>query len=282
MANNTNFPAISRQVTELVLSGSSVHAEEAINETAEQFGDLAVVAVLDTLEPQVAAMHLSSFDGGKLSLATLLISPRAWAQSLAFFAATWSEDQIEDEPEVLTESLFAHVHGVPCSCQGAQPPVSVRFRRCLQPEPSARQAIRRSIPRRSLLRRGGDDLQIGSGSADRLHPAPPTCRARGQGRQRRRSCPYRKAFSCFAGRLRCHNQCRQKERSQNRNGVPRWFYAPCRRVKQAIEDGKLGQPILGSVTMYGWRDEAYYKRSVAEPLGSRRRRRPGQPGAAPA
>lgn len=73
MAINTNYPAISRQVTELVLAGSSAHAEEAINDTAEQFGDLAVVAVLDTLEPQVAAMHLSAFDGGKLSLATMLI-----------------------------------------------------------------------------------------------------------------------------------------------------------------------------------------------------------------
>ena len=112
MADNTNFPAISRQVTELVLAGSSAHAEEAINDTAEQFGDLAVVAVLDTLEPQVAAMHLSSFDGGKLSLATLLISPKAWAESLAFFAATWGEDMIADEPEKLAESLFAHIHGV--------------------------------------------------------------------------------------------------------------------------------------------------------------------------
>ena len=112
MANNTNFPAISRQVTELILAGSSDHAEEAISETADQFGDLAVVAVLDTLEPQVAAMHLSAFDGGKLSLAMMLISPKAWAESLAFFAATWSEDMIRDEPEVLTESLFAHIHGV--------------------------------------------------------------------------------------------------------------------------------------------------------------------------
>ncbi len=112
MADNANFPAISRQVTELVLAGSSAHAEEAINDTAEQFGDLAVVAVLETLEPQVAAMHLSAFDGGKLSLATLLISPKAWAESLAFFAAAWGEDMIEDEPEVLTESLFTHIHGV--------------------------------------------------------------------------------------------------------------------------------------------------------------------------
>lgn len=120
MTSDNKFPAISRQVTELVLSGSSVHAEEAINDTAEQFGDLAVVAVLDTLEPQVAAMHLSSFDGGKLSLATLLISPKAWAESLAFFAATWSEDMIFDEPEKLAESLFAHIHGVVFSSDDEQ------------------------------------------------------------------------------------------------------------------------------------------------------------------
>jgi hypothetical protein len=112
MSDNTNFPMISRQVTELVLAGSSAHAEQAINDTAEQFGDLAVVAVLDTLEPQVAAMHLSAFDGGKLSLSTLLISPKAWADSLAFFAATWSNDSVVDEPEVLTEAIFAHIHGV--------------------------------------------------------------------------------------------------------------------------------------------------------------------------
>lgn len=112
MADNSSFPAISRQVTELVLSGSSAHAEEAINDTAEQFGDLAVATILDTLEPQVAAMHLTAFDGGKLSLATLLISPKAWAESLAFFAATWNEEMMEDEPEVLTESLFAHIHGI--------------------------------------------------------------------------------------------------------------------------------------------------------------------------
>jgi predicted dehydrogenase len=39
----------------------------------------------------------------------------------------------------------------------------------------------------------------------------------------------------------------------------RRFYAPCARVKKAIEDGKLGRPILGSVAMYGWRDEGYYR-----------------------
>lgn len=112
MSDKANFPAISRQVTDLVLSGATDHAEEAFSETAEQFGDLAVCEVLEALEPQVASMHLSAFDGGKLSLATLLISPKAWAQSLAFFAATWREETIEDEPEFLAESLFAHIHGV--------------------------------------------------------------------------------------------------------------------------------------------------------------------------
>jgi hypothetical protein len=112
MPKKQNLPAIKLQVTELVLSGSTKHAEEAINETAEKFGDLAVVEVLESLEPQVASLHLSAFDGGKLSLATLLIPPKAWAESLAYFAATWDADWIEDEPEVLAESLFAHIHGI--------------------------------------------------------------------------------------------------------------------------------------------------------------------------
>ncbi|MFA6921648.1 MAG: hypothetical protein WC216_07365 [Gallionella sp.] len=112
MADKRNLPAITQQVTELVLAGSSEHAEEAFNEAVEQFGDLAVVQVLDALEPQVASMHLSAFDGGKLSLATLLISPKAWAESLAYFAAIWTEEMIEDEPEFLGEALFAHIHGV--------------------------------------------------------------------------------------------------------------------------------------------------------------------------
>jgi len=39
----------------------------------------------------------------------------------------------------------------------------------------------------------------------------------------------------------------------------RRLYAPVRRIKQAIEDGKLDQPILGTVSMFGWRDQAYYE-----------------------
>ena len=112
MSDQTNLPAISRQVTELVLSGSTNKAEAAFNETAEKFGDLAVVEILDALEPHVASLHMSAFDGGKMSLATLLIPPKAWAGSLAFFAATWGEDMIADKPEILAESLFTYIHGV--------------------------------------------------------------------------------------------------------------------------------------------------------------------------
>jgi len=39
----------------------------------------------------------------------------------------------------------------------------------------------------------------------------------------------------------------------------RRFYPPCQRIHQAIQAGKLGRPILGSATIFGWRDEAYYR-----------------------
>lgn len=41
--------------------------------------------------------------------------------------------------------------------------------------------------------------------------------------------------------------------------VQRRFYRPCMRIHQAIEAGKLGKPVLGMVTMLGWRDEDYYR-----------------------
>lgn len=107
-----NLPALSKQVTELVLAGSLGHAEQAFADAADQYGDLAVVEVLSNIPPQVTALHMAGFDGGKMSLATLLVPPKAWADSLAFIAATWPDDQIEDDPERIAESLFAHVHGV--------------------------------------------------------------------------------------------------------------------------------------------------------------------------
>ena len=112
MTEKSNLPAISKQVTELVLAGSLSHAEEAFTQAAEEHGDYAVAEVLAQIPPQVTALHLAGFDGGKTSLATLLVPPKAWADSLAFIAATWPDDLIEDDPERIAESLFAHVHGV--------------------------------------------------------------------------------------------------------------------------------------------------------------------------
>jgi len=39
----------------------------------------------------------------------------------------------------------------------------------------------------------------------------------------------------------------------------RRFYPPCQRIHQAIRAGKIGKPILGAATIFGWRDEAYYR-----------------------
>jgi UDP-N-acetyl-2-amino-2-deoxyglucuronate dehydrogenase len=37
----------------------------------------------------------------------------------------------------------------------------------------------------------------------------------------------------------------------------RW-YAPVKRVKEAIEQGKIGRPVLGTISILGWRDKKYY------------------------
>ena len=108
----SNLPALSRQVNELVLAGSLQHAEEALSKAADEHGDYAVAEVLSTLPPQVTALHLSGFDGAKTSVATLLVPPKAWAESLAYMAATWPDDMIEDDPERIAENLFNHIHGV--------------------------------------------------------------------------------------------------------------------------------------------------------------------------
>lgn len=39
----------------------------------------------------------------------------------------------------------------------------------------------------------------------------------------------------------------------------RRLYEPVKRLKEAIDAGKIGRPILGTVIMLGWRDQAYYK-----------------------
>lgn len=37
----------------------------------------------------------------------------------------------------------------------------------------------------------------------------------------------------------------------------RW-YEPVKRIKAAIENGKIGKPVLGTILMLGWRDKKYY------------------------
>lgn len=110
--DKTYLPALTKQVSELVLSGSLQHAEEALSQAADAQGDYAVAEVLSTLPPHVTALHLAGFDGSKTSLATLLVPPKAWADSLAYMAATWPDDMIEDDPERIAEGLFNHVHGI--------------------------------------------------------------------------------------------------------------------------------------------------------------------------
>lgn len=39
----------------------------------------------------------------------------------------------------------------------------------------------------------------------------------------------------------------------------RRFYPPCLRIREALREGRLGRPILGVATIFGWRDEAYYR-----------------------
>ncbi len=39
----------------------------------------------------------------------------------------------------------------------------------------------------------------------------------------------------------------------------RRFYKPCQRIRQAIDENRIGRPVLGTVLMLGWRDRAYYE-----------------------
>ena len=59
----------------------------------------------------------------------------------------------------------------------------------------------------------------------------------------------------------CDLAIRAAERAGIKLGVisQRRFYEPVRRVKTAIEAGKIGLPVLATVTVMGWRDQAYYQ-----------------------
>src|SRR5208283_4495532 len=39
----------------------------------------------------------------------------------------------------------------------------------------------------------------------------------------------------------------------------RRFFPPCQRIRRALDGGLLGRPVLGTATILGWRDQAYYR-----------------------
>jgi predicted dehydrogenase len=53
------------------------------------------------------------------------------------------------------------------------------------------------------------------------------------------------------------NACKVRNAKLSVISQRRW-YSPVMRVREAIDKGKIGKPILGLVTMLGWRDKAYY------------------------
>ena len=53
------------------------------------------------------------------------------------------------------------------------------------------------------------------------------------------------------------NECRNNNVKLGVVSQRRW-YQPVLRVRDAIDKGKIGRPVLGTVTMLGWRDKAYY------------------------
>ena len=53
------------------------------------------------------------------------------------------------------------------------------------------------------------------------------------------------------------NACKKSNVSLGVISQRRW-YEPVKRVKDAIDQGKIGKPVLAVVTMLGWRDKAYY------------------------
>ncbi len=53
------------------------------------------------------------------------------------------------------------------------------------------------------------------------------------------------------------NVCRSRKVKLGVVSQRRW-YEPVKRVKEAVEKGKIGKPVLGTINMLGWRDKNYY------------------------
>ncbi len=64
--------------------------------------------------------------------------------------------------------------------------------------------------------------------------------------------------SCLAD---CDEMIRTSRRTGKILGVvsQRRFYESCKRIKKAMDDGKIGRPVLSIVYMLSWRDQAYYR-----------------------
>jgi predicted dehydrogenase len=59
----------------------------------------------------------------------------------------------------------------------------------------------------------------------------------------------------------CDRILNQARASGRRVGTisQRRFYPPCQRVRRAIDEGKIGRPVLGTAVLLGWRDADYYR-----------------------
>jgi predicted dehydrogenase len=64
-----------------------------------------------------------------------------------------------------------------------------------------------------------------------------------------------------AGLADCDAMLAASRKAGTKLGVisQRRFYEPVRRMKSAIDSGKIGRPVLGVFLMYSWRDQAYYE-----------------------
>ena len=54
------------------------------------------------------------------------------------------------------------------------------------------------------------------------------------------------------------SKCREMKVNLGVISQRRW-YEPVKRVKKAIDNGKIGKPVIGTITMLGWRDRPYYE-----------------------
>ncbi len=68
-----------------------------------------------------------------------------------------------------------------------------------------------------------------------------------------------KPFAVTSDECRTMNQAAARRNLTLAVLFQRRLYEPCRRIRRAIDEGKLGKVILGDVTMLGWRDEVYYR-----------------------